>query len=489
MAFSVKRTKFAFVLLILQVVFLILFGLMVEYDDSASARHPPNSLDHDKGGADPHANEISHLYPMFQDVHVMIFIGFGFLMTFLKRYGYGSISFNMLVAAFVLEWALLMGGFLEMSDSKIKISIESLLIADFSAAAVLISFGAVLGKTSPLQLIVMAFLEIVVFKGNEFLGLHIFKAVDVGGSMFVHAFGAYFGLAVARVLYREDCESDKEGSIYHSDLFSMIGTVFLWLYWPSFNAALAPGDDQHRAVINTYLALAAACIVAIAVSALVSNENKIDMVHVQNATLAGGVAVGTSADMMIHPWGAMLIGSLAGALSSIGFRFITPFLATKLKIHDTCGVNNLHGMPGILAGIVGTVAAALATTNNYGKSLYQIFPARAPANGSELLDINMELAGVEGGDGRTAGLQAGFQMVALAVTLVLAIVSGLIVGFVLRLPFFDQPKGQFVYDDSPWWSTPNDFNAETEVLAMKNKPDKLIVAADTHKGGQEESPM
>lgn len=55
----------------------------------------------------------------------------------------------------------------------------------------------------------------------------VLQAVDVGGSMFVHAFGAYFGLAVARVLYREDCESDKEGSIYHSDLFSMIGLLII----------------------------------------------------------------------------------------------------------------------------------------------------------------------------------------------------------------------------------------------------------------------
>jgi len=34
----------------------------------------------------------------FQDVHVMMFIGFGFLMTYLKRYGYSAISFNFLIA-------------------------------------------------------------------------------------------------------------------------------------------------------------------------------------------------------------------------------------------------------------------------------------------------------------------------------------------------------------------------------------------------------
>ena len=42
----------------------------------------------------------------------MMFIGFGFLMTFLKKYGYGSIGFNFLLAAFVLQWAMLMRGWL-----------------------------------------------------------------------------------------------------------------------------------------------------------------------------------------------------------------------------------------------------------------------------------------------------------------------------------------------------------------------------------------
>lgn len=48
---------------------------------------------------------------VFQDVHVMMFIGFGFLMTFLKKYGYGAVSFNFLIAAIVLQWATLCQGF------------------------------------------------------------------------------------------------------------------------------------------------------------------------------------------------------------------------------------------------------------------------------------------------------------------------------------------------------------------------------------------
>lgn len=44
----------------------------------------------------------------------------------------------------------------------------------------------------------------------------------------MHVFGAYFGLAVAKVLsIGRETESDKEGSNYHSDLFSMIGTNYI----------------------------------------------------------------------------------------------------------------------------------------------------------------------------------------------------------------------------------------------------------------------
>ena len=44
-------------------------------------------------------------------------------------------------------------------------------------------------------------------------------------------------------------------------------------------------------------------------------------VHIQNATIAGGVAIGTSADMMIHPWGSILIGMIAATLSVLGYAY------------------------------------------------------------------------------------------------------------------------------------------------------------------------
>ena len=46
---------------------------------------------------------------------------------------------------------------------------------------------------------------------------------------------------------------EREGNRYSSDLFSLLGTIILWVFWPSFNGLLAVGAARHRAVINTYL--------------------------------------------------------------------------------------------------------------------------------------------------------------------------------------------------------------------------------------------
>ena len=45
-----------------------------------------------------------------------------------------------------------------------------------------------------------------------------------------------------------------------------------------------------------------------------------------NATLAGGVAIGTSSDLVVNPGVAMFIGGLGGILSTIGFNTIGPYL-------------------------------------------------------------------------------------------------------------------------------------------------------------------
>ena len=53
---------------------------------------------------------ITKFYSFFQDVHVMIFVGFGFLMTFLKRYSYSAVGLNFFASCVVIIEFLLIGG-------------------------------------------------------------------------------------------------------------------------------------------------------------------------------------------------------------------------------------------------------------------------------------------------------------------------------------------------------------------------------------------
>jgi len=46
------------------------------------------------------------------------------------------------------------------------------------------------------------------------------------------------------------------------------------------------------------LSISASCVIAFATSALTSKNNKFSMIHVQNSTLTGGVAIGTAAGII-----------------------------------------------------------------------------------------------------------------------------------------------------------------------------------------------
>jgi ammonium transporter Rh len=101
----------------------------------------------------------------------------------------------------------------------------------------------------------------------------------------------------------------------------------------------------------------------------------------------------------------------------------------KLAIHDTCGVHNLHGMPGVMAGIVGAITAAMATQEEYGHSLFRQFPARVPElNSTDFDQLKSQFPDMEPGLGRSATTQAAYQIYALLTTLALAIVGGLLTG-------------------------------------------------------------
>lgn len=446
---------FALLLGGLEILFIVFFALFTDYKDAQTASDNTNF-------SDAAEFRIARLYPFYQDVHVMIFVGFGFLMTFLRKHTWSAVGYNMLVAVVAIQGSILINGFIHQLFANhgwhtIEIDTETLIKGDFAAGAVLISFGAVLGRVTPSQLIVMCILELFFYAANEYIGAVEFVAVDMGGSMFVHTFGAYFGLACSMALGKTHAEKDDaqkfNGGEYHSDTFAMIGTLFLWMFWPSFNGALAPFETfaKERVVLNTVISLTFSCGAAFTWSRFFGG--KFNMVHIQNATLAGGVAVGSSADLVIGPQGAGIIGFLAGTLSVLGYEFLQPLLERKFGLMDTCGVHNLHGMPGLMGGIGGVFAAWNAGTVLYGSNINLVFPARDPD-----------------GDNRSAAGQAKYQFFAMLVTLGIAFCGGTITGFLLsKMRLETKP-----YRDESHWLLESDDEGHAETEMAKKPKSGLI---------------
>lgn len=454
------RWKLPILCILLEIAMIVLFGVFVRYDFEADPHW--GEYKNLKGISSDIENDYYYRYPSFQDVHVMIFVGFGFLMTFLKKYGFGSVAFNFLLAAFGIQWALLMQGWLHtFENGKILIGVESLINADFCVGSVCIAFGGVLGKVSPVQVLLMTLFQVTLFAVNEFILLNKLHVIDAGGSMTIHTFGAYFGLTVTWILNRPKLNqrNNNEGSEYHSDLFSMIGTLFLWMFWPSFNSAISPhGDAQLRGAINTYCSLAACVLTTVAISSVVNKNGKLEMVHIQNATLAGGVAVGTAAEMYLTPYGSLIVGFICGIVSTLGFTYLSPFLSSKLNLQDTCGIHNLHGIPGIFGGIVGAVTAACATVGVYTE-----------AGLISLFGFEGEFAN------RTPSIQGGYQAAGIAVSLAFAFVGGTAVGLFLKLPFWGDPSDENCFEDAVYWVLPEEDPEDVEASKhyVTHVPDQL----------------
>ena len=62
------------------------------------------------------------------------------------------------------------------------IFVFSVLEGGFAAATVLITFGAILGKTNPLQLLFIGIVETTIFCVNNYIGYVLLSTVD-GGEM------------------------------------------------------------------------------------------------------------------------------------------------------------------------------------------------------------------------------------------------------------------------------------------------------------------
>lgn len=212
----------------------------------------------------------------------------------------------------------------------------------------------------------------------------------------IHAFGAIFGVSAAISLTTKSHRETPIQADATSDRYSLLGSMVLWVFWPSFCAALVPVEAIPATVVNVFLALCGSTIATYIAS--VAIRGKINAADIANAALAGGVAIGATCDFATH-FEAMMIGLAAGTISTVGFAIFQKKQEKFHKIVDTCGVSNLHGIPGIFGGL-----AAILVVD---------------------------------------GLDVAAQLKGILVTIVIAVVSGLLVGKIVSL----FGKKNEIYDD------------------------------------------
>ena len=168
------------------------------------------------------------------------------------------------------------------------------------------------------------------------------------------------------------------------------------------------------------------------------------MEHIQNATLAGGVAIGACCDMLLNPGAAAATGAFAGILSTYGFSYASPALK-RAGLTDTCGIFNLHFMPGVMGGVASAIAAAVVDPA-YG------WPAAAIA------------ANFHGRGERSALVQGGFQMAMTVISAAWGAGTGALVALAVRDHSVHEPIVNNFYEDAGLWNVPHDMGEEAPEL-------------------------
>ena len=190
---------------------------------------------------------------------------------------------------------------------------------------------------------------------------------DFAGSVVVHALGGWLALPAVLLLGPRSNRYRKDGAISAhppSNIpFLALGAWILTVGWFGFNVMSAQTIDKISGLVavNSLMAMVGGTLAALALG-----RNDPGFVH--NGPLAGLVAVCAGSDVM-HPLGALVVGSVAGAV------FVVMFTLTqnKWKIDDVLGVWPLHGLcgawGGIAAGIFGSKTLGGLGNVNLGAQL------------------------------------------------------------------------------------------------------------------------
>jgi Amt family ammonium transporter len=192
--------------------------------------------------------------------------------------------------------------------------------------------------------------------------------VDFAGSSVVHMVGGVTGLAGAIVLGPRMGKYRANGTPTaipgHHIPMAVAGSLVLFFGWFGFNAGPALADGGLRVgvvALNTMLAGVAAAFSAMCY--LWFKYGKPDLSLIANGLLGGLVAVSASC-AFVSPFGAVVIGLVAGVLCCASVFFVEH----KLKVDDPVGAVSVHAV----CGAWGMISLGLLSDGSYGDGLNNV---------------------------------------------------------------------------------------------------------------------
>ena len=449
---SILHWSFILIYVILEVILIIVIAILFNWD---KRNHPDYScIEYNKDKENIISDniynetekEISTYYGLFRDINIMAFIGFSMLHTLTHGNAWTSIAFDILSIVISFQISLFFNlifenAFKESWKSGI-LNFDTFIKAIFNSCAILVSLGAVHGKISHVQYLVLIISETILSSLNFKLCDVKLKIIDTGGGLYIHTFGALFGLAIYIVLFRSKKKRARLTAYnrsnitnYLSNITCFIGVLFLLNYFPSFNAGLALSDDgRYRAVINTYFSLF--------------------------GSFSGGIIISTFCSVCVDHWAAILIGMLCGLICVLLLEYLNKVFA-EFGYYDIYNIIVVHCIPGILGAFISSmvISGLDRRVDNY----YNVL----------LKDMD-----------RDNHAQAGIQVAAIFITCAISFVGGITVGFLIKVSrcgkireYFDDNEFFYGILNGEFANNNDERDSLTDIEGNNNQPSFINEAA------------
>jgi len=245
------------------------------------------------------------------------------------------------------------------------------------------------------------------------------KAMDFAGGTVVHMSSGWSALILCLIVGKR-AGFGKESMPPHSMVLVAIGTGMLWVGWYGFNAGSSVAADGvgANAFMTTTLATAVASFVWPMAEYIL--KGKPSVLGFCSGAVAGLVVI-TPACGFVNSTGAVIIGVLAALIPFIFVVKVKGWIGYDDAL-DTFGV---HAVGGTLGALLTGILADPAVNGNIAKSA-----AGNPATTNGLADAIIN---------HTAWIE---QLKAMGVTLALAIVGTVVIGYAIKFTIGLRPTAE-----------------------------------------------